>query len=163
MLCVAVSILLMCMSFTNAFASIKTQVPTRNPRHSIITEPKFSVRVMVTNKFSFTKLYATNEEEVSFSDSVATALGVTGLVASVIMLYSESVLFRTGCGLPAGPLGLYGAAEGVSYLGVVVLVGYSLFTKLRTVSEIISCNIAIVIISFINVYIITSSKCFYLL
>jgi hypothetical protein len=153
------------MSFTNAFASIKTQVPTRNPRHSIITEPKFSLGVIVTNKFSFTKLYATNEEEVSFSDSDATALGVTGLVASVIMLYSESVLFRTGCGLPAGPLGLYeyGAAEGVSYLGVVVLVGYSLFTKFRTVSEIISCNIAIVIISFINVYIITSSKCFFLL
>jgi hypothetical protein len=89
---------------------------------------------MVTNKFSFTKLYSTNEDEVSYSDSDATALGLTGLVASVIMLYSESVLFQTGCGLPAGPLGLYGAAEGISYLGVVGLVGFSLFTKFRTVS-----------------------------
>lgn len=48
------------------------------------------------------------------------------------MLYSESVLFRTGCGLPAGPLGLVGAVEGLSYLGVVVLVGYSLYVKIRT-------------------------------
>jgi hypothetical protein len=89
---------------------------------------------MVTNKFSFTKRHATNEDAVSFSDSDATTLGLTGLVASIIMLYSESVLFQTGCGLPAGPLGLYGAAEGVSYLGVVGLVGFSLFTKFRTVS-----------------------------
>ena len=48
------------------------------------------------------------------------------------MLYSESVLFQTGCGLPAGPLGLVGAAEGISYLSVVGLVGYSLYTKIRT-------------------------------
>jgi len=48
------------------------------------------------------------------------------------MIYSESVLFQTGCGLPAGPAGLVGAAEGVSYLGVVGLVGFSLFTKITT-------------------------------
>ena len=48
------------------------------------------------------------------------------------MLYSESVLFRTGCGLPTGPFGMVGATEGISYLGVVVLVGFSLFTKIRT-------------------------------
>lgn len=70
------------------------------------------------------------------SDSEATALGIAGTFASVIMLYSESVLFQTGCGLPAGPLGLVGATEGLSYLGVVGLVGFSIYTKIRTVSEI---------------------------
>ena len=47
-------------------------------------------------------------------------------------LYSESVLYSTGCGLPAGPFGLVGAAEGVSYLFTVGLVGFSLYTKITT-------------------------------
>ncbi|KAL3816779.1 hypothetical protein ACHAXA_001517 [Cyclostephanos tholiformis] len=68
----------------------------------------------------------------SMVDSDAILLGTVGMLASSIMLYSESVLLRTGCGLPAGPYGLFGAAEGLSYLGVLVLVGLSLFTKIRT-------------------------------
>jgi hypothetical protein len=52
----------------------------------------------------------------------ATALGASGLLALAMVVYSESVLFRTGCGLPAGPFGSLGAAEGVSYLGVAGLV-----------------------------------------
>lgn len=38
----------------------------------------------------------------------------------------------TGCGLPAGPFGLIGAAEGVSYLTVVGIAAWSVVTKLRT-------------------------------
>lgn len=68
----------------------------------------------------------------SLDESKSTLLGVAGIVAASIMGYSEAVLFRTGCGLPAGPLGLVGAAEGVSYLGVVGLVGFSVYTKIRT-------------------------------
>ena len=48
------------------------------------------------------------------------------------MLYSESVLFQTGCGLPAGPFGLTGAIEGISYLTTLALVGYSIYNKIRT-------------------------------
>ena len=77
-----------------------------------------------------------NEGELSnviqLSDSESTLLGITGKIASLTMLYSESVLYQTGCGLPAGPFGLVGAAEGISYLGVVALVGFSLFTKIKT-------------------------------
>lgn len=65
-------------------------------------------------------------------DAESALLGAAGLVAAGIMGYSEAVLFRTGCGLPAGPLGLVGAAEGVSYLGVAGLVGFSAYTKIRT-------------------------------
>ncbi|KAJ1629518.1 hypothetical protein T492DRAFT_593733, partial [Pavlovales sp. CCMP2436] len=36
------------------------------------------------------------------------------------------------CGLPAGPNGLYGATEGVSYIVIVLLIGWSLFTKVTT-------------------------------
>ncbi|KAL7531556.1 hypothetical protein ACHAXR_004109 [Thalassiosira sp. AJA248-18] len=85
------------------------------------------------SQFSTTKLYAEEDSnEVILSESESSILGIAGIVAANIMIYSESVLFRTGCGLPAGPAGLVGAAEGVSYLGVVGLVAFSLFTKIRT-------------------------------
>jgi len=48
-------------------------------------------------------------------------VGVGGLVANVVTLYSLWVLAHTGCGLPAGPGGVLGGAEGVSFL--VALVG----------------------------------------
>ena len=38
----------------------------------------------------------------------------------------------TGCGLPAGPGGSIGALEGLSYLWVVGLVGFSVYTKVKT-------------------------------
>lgn len=44
------------------------------------------------------------------------------------------MLKSTGCGLPAGPFGLIGAAEGLSYLGVVATGALSLYEKLKTVS-----------------------------
>lgn len=99
------------------------------------TAPQRSIDYSIQQRKYTTKLYSeddANEDLPTFSDSDSTLLGAVGVVASIIMVYSESVLFRTGCGLPAGPFGLVGAAEGVSYLGVVVLVGYSLFTKIRT-------------------------------
>lgn len=44
---------------------------------------------------------------------------VLGIAASMVVLYSEYTLKTTGCGLPAGPFGIVGAVEGLSYLGVV--------------------------------------------
>ncbi len=44
---------------------------------------------------------------------------ILGIVASLVVLYSEYTLKTTGCGLPAGPFGIVGAVEGLSYLGVV--------------------------------------------
>lgn len=82
------------------------------------------------------RLNAQGDDELQAAEEDAmessTLLGITGLIASSTVLYSESVLFNTGCGLPAGPFGLVGAIEGISYLGVVGLVGYSLYTKIST-------------------------------
>lgn len=61
--------------------------------------------------------------------SVAIALSLPALP---IVAYSEFVLFTTGCGLPAGPSGVIGAAEGVSYLVVGALVLASIFSKVTT-------------------------------
>lgn len=59
-------------------------------------------------------------------------LGVVGTKMSLVMLLSEYVLKTTGCGLPAGPYGIVGAIEGISYLGVTSFVALSLYCKLRT-------------------------------
>ena len=66
------------------------------------------------------------------SEGELAAYGLLGTSASLVVLYSEFTLKTTGCGLPAGPFGLVGAVEGVSYLAIVGLVGASLTTKVRT-------------------------------
>lgn len=73
-----------------------------------------------------------DSEEVMLSTSDQTVLGVAGTISSLIVFISEYTLATTGCGLPAGPFGLYGLAEGISYLGVVGIGGYSAFTKIKT-------------------------------
>lgn len=55
-----------------------------------------------------------------------------GLVANPVVLLSEYFLKTTGQGLPPGPGGLYGATEGISYLIIVGVVGWSLYTKAKT-------------------------------
>jgi hypothetical protein len=55
-----------------------------------------------------------------------------GSLAAGLVLYSEYTLKTTGCGLPAGPGGVVGALEGVSYLAVVGIAGYSLYVKAKT-------------------------------
>ncbi len=73
--------------------------------------------------------------ELGLSDFDQTLVGGVGTIMSAVMLYSEYVLKTTGCGLPAGPFGLVGAIEGLSYLGVTGLVAFSFFTKVKTVSS----------------------------
>lgn len=124
---------------THSFASISQ---TTRSIHSIVSventaTPQIGIRQR--QRRSTVKLYpeedSTTDLNPTFTDSESLLLGVAGIFACIIMIYSESVLFQTGCGLPAGPLGLVGAAEGISYLGAVGLVGYSLYTKIRTVSD----------------------------
>lgn len=55
-----------------------------------------------------------------------------GLVANPVVLLSEYFLKTTGQGLPPGPGGLYGATEGISYLVIVGVVAWSLYTKAKT-------------------------------
>ncbi|KAK9834062.1 hypothetical protein WJX81_006842 [Elliptochloris bilobata] len=55
-----------------------------------------------------------------------------GAASNVIMLISEYTLKTTGKGLPEGPGGIFGALEGVSYLVVLGIIGWSVSTKLKT-------------------------------
>jgi hypothetical protein len=67
------------------------------------------------------KCQATKEE----LSTPALVAAVAGLVANPVCLWSEYTLKTTGSGLPPGPGGTLGAAEGVSYL-VCSLPMYSL-------------------------------------
>lgn len=55
-----------------------------------------------------------------------------GFVANPVMWWSLATLKTTGCGLPAGPFGLLGALEGVSYLVVVGFVAAAIVKKVTT-------------------------------
>ena len=61
-----------------------------------------------------------------------TAAAVLGLASQPIMWWSLYTLKTTGCGLPAGPFGLIGAAEGISYLVVIGFVASALISKVTT-------------------------------
>jgi len=73
-----------------------------------------------------------NVSITNLAESDKLILGIASTAAGLITLYSEYVLKSTGCGLPAGPFGLIGAAEGLSYLGVVATGALSLYEKLKT-------------------------------
>lgn len=60
------------------------------------------------------------------------AVVAAGFVANPVVLVSEYFLKTTGEGLPPGPGGIYGATEGVSYLVIVGVVAWSLYTKAKT-------------------------------
>ncbi|KAG1341909.1 hypothetical protein COCNU_05G001380 [Cocos nucifera] len=72
------------------------------------------------------------DAESGESGGTELAAAVGGLVANPVLGVSLYVLRTTGCGLPPGPGGLIGAAEGVSYLVVAGIVAWSLYTKVRT-------------------------------
>jgi len=64
--------------------------------------------------------------------SLDTATLLVGAVSVPVTLWSEYVLFSTGCGLPPGPGGSLGALEGVSYLGLLFVLGRSAVVKVQT-------------------------------
>jgi len=70
--------------------------------------------------------------QLSLSESDQTVVGVMGTAMALVTLWSEFTLKTTGCGLPAGPGGILGAVEGISYLGIIGIAAYSSYTKLKT-------------------------------
>ena len=54
------------------------------------------------------------------------------LLATRVCAVCRWTLKTTGKGLPEGPGGIFGALEGVSYLVVLGIIGWSVSTKVRT-------------------------------
>lgn len=121
-------------SFASSVANKKKQSPfSVKHDNSFITVQKTTT---TTRSSSTSTLYASDDDSSSpqqeLGDNDQVVLGSIGTLAALIVLYSEFTLKTTGCGLPAGPAGLVGAAEGISYLVVVALCGYSLKSKFQT-------------------------------
>ena len=112
-------------------AAKASSLPRRN-RASFAQGPKSKLSRLYMN-MNGDEVNNSGNVALSLSESDQTVVAVTGLITSPVMLYSEYVLKMTGCGLPAGPFGLYGAIEGLSYLGITGLVAFSLYTKVKTV------------------------------
>ena len=87
----------------------------------------FTTALRTNNRRSTTiRAAAADDDDVGIAGTAAIALG---LAANPIVLWSEYTLATTGAGLQGDILG---AAEGVSYLVVLGLVGWSLKTKVST-------------------------------
>lgn len=63
--------------------------------------------------------------------AMQTALAIIGLLALPVVGWSEFQLNATGCGLPPGPYGALGAAEGIAYLSVAGTVLWSLSQRIQ--------------------------------
>ncbi|KAK9835485.1 hypothetical protein WJX74_001225 [Apatococcus lobatus] len=68
---------------------------------------------------------AATEQPARGSSLLAKVAAGLGLLALPVVVWSEVTLAQTGCGLPPGPGGYLGAAEGVSYLAVAGLAVWS--------------------------------------
>lgn len=110
-----------------AFSSLNTS-PTfsahnKNPisaRPAIIVSKRASAAHIVSNEASRPQQQAT------------LAAAILGLASQPVMWWSLYTLKTTGCGLPGGPFGLIGAAEGISYLVVIGFVAAALLSKVTS-------------------------------
>lgn len=77
----------------------------------------------------------TQHDDSDMDDSFLTQVILTiGLAAQPVVWLSLYTVATTGAGLPAGPFGLVGATEGISYLIVVGIVVSSFLTKSTNVA-----------------------------
>ncbi|KAJ1403801.1 hypothetical protein B484DRAFT_457465 [Ochromonadaceae sp. CCMP2298] len=78
------------------------------------------------------RLNLAEQDTSRFDSNSLAAVGLTGVLSNVVCDYSLYVLKTTSCGLPPGPFGLLGAAEGISYLVVVGIFAWSAVNKVKT-------------------------------
>ena len=113
------SLLLLALVPAAAFSTVK---PSGLSRPALMTNlPISSTRAIIVSS------------EASPPQQQATlAAAVLGLASQPVMWWSLYTLKTTGCGLPAGPFGLIGAAEGISYLVVIGFVAAALLSKITS-------------------------------
>eukprot|EP00898_Chlorokybus_atmophyticus_P000598 jgi/Chlat1/1539/Chrsp122S01811 len=104
-------------------------------RHSSFLRGAAAAGKPVRRVSSFRQSQSSNRPLVTVAKDVS-AQERAGIAAGgfflPIVLWSEWQLRITGEGLPPGPFGILGAAEGIGYLVVVGLVAWSIYTKAQT-------------------------------
>lgn len=82
-------------------------------------------------------------------EKVWSAVDTVGLVAQPIVWVSLVNVASTRAGLPAGPFGLIGALEGLSYLLVVVLAGATIVRKENTILRSQQCSLGTLVLALL--------------
>ncbi|GBG83605.1 hypothetical protein CBR_g37409 [Chara braunii] len=77
------------------------------------------------------EISGSNRDRSARTSTVDYAVIAGGLISLPVVAWSLFTLKATGCGLPPGPGGSLGALEGISYLVVVGIAGWSLLGKLK--------------------------------
>jgi hypothetical protein len=121
----------------NAFATINSAAQQQSTLALVPLQPRAvwhrNTFLAAKSRVSLVSLHASSDDEVEVMDEPQQViLGSLGIFCSLVVFVSEYVLKTTGCGLPAGPGGLFGLIEGISYLGVIGLAGYATYTKIKT-------------------------------
>ena len=93
-------------------------------------QQKISVNKRFSSSFRL-RAKADGTGECPFSTPLG-KIGSAGIISNIVCDYSLYILKTTGSGLPAGFFGLEGAAEGISYLVVAGVFGWSLVKKIST-------------------------------
>ena len=73
-----------------------------------------------------------DDANATAGDDAINAVAVLGLAAQPVVWTSLYFVATTGGGLPAGPVGLLGLLEGLSYVAIVGLVGSALLSRATT-------------------------------
>mmetsp|Transcript_32338 Transcript_32338/g.30851 ORF Transcript_32338/g.30851 Transcript_32338/m.30851 type:complete len:164 (+) Transcript_32338:47-538(+) len=113
----SVALLVVLISMTSAF------MPHKHLQHRVSNQLKIPSTILQMSD---------STAESTIPEPGPLVIGVSGLISNVVCDYSLFVLKSTGSGLPAGPYGLEGALEGVSYLVVTGIVGWAVVTKVKT-------------------------------
>mmetsp|Transcript_24732 Transcript_24732/g.59618 ORF Transcript_24732/g.59618 Transcript_24732/m.59618 type:complete len:213 (+) Transcript_24732:46-684(+) len=99
-------------------------------QQSIRYEP--SRRVAITySRYDFLFMTDDDEDDEKHRQSIS-LVGIAGLISQPIVWSSLYLVRTTGGGYPAGPFGLVGLLEGLSYLAVVALAATSTWKNLVT-------------------------------
>uniref|UniRef100_A0A7S0ZCU9 Uncharacterized protein n=1 Tax=Timspurckia oligopyrenoides TaxID=708627 RepID=A0A7S0ZCU9_9RHOD len=82
----------------------------------------------------------------TFENASSIEKAIIGSSALAIPVFTASVVHVgiTGCGLPPGPSGIYGGLEGIAFLIIAGIIGYSVTNKIKTGSGLPSGPYALV-------------------
>ena len=94
--------------------------------------PTFRARYQSTHSTRVLSCRASSKDDSDIGETTYAVAGAVGLAAESEVFQSLSFLSKNGCGLPAGAGGIAGLIEGLSYLGVIGVLGASAASYVKT-------------------------------
>jgi hypothetical protein len=102
--------------------------------HGFSANPRTNNKLFPRQSIDSSKLNLNMQSSSSDSSTCLKVIGSVGVVSNLIVGYSLYTLKTTGCGFPPGPFGLYGLVEGLAYLVIIGIAGWSVTTKVTFIS-----------------------------